>query len=1114
MTTWQNSDDANDQPAVSILGALADRGFPVYMGESRLLAMVQSLDTQIAHEYQMLRNSASADVERVATKKLRLVALLEALRVWRAIFSKIDGEIETLQKQRGYWLEKGGMQSVDSSKPSTAPDDWLDRDDETQSWKLSAQVEATLHSDVRNVNAALTEVRTRAFFAGSHRRAALTARDALASRLEILGIACSNARTEWEQAQTSSAENAKRMREAAEAAAAAIAQVTSVASTQLRELPALEQPWTSSIWESWTPDQSGPKLRVGLGGSFLLDSILGTNIRIPWPAPLHANWLISHGERNRGDAHGLVRSLTLRLLTSERPGELRLCVFDPVGLGQSVGDILDLAEYDPGLISGKVWTSTEDLDQRLSELANHVELVIQKYLRTTYRTVDDYNDAAGEVAEPYRVLVLFDYPTGMTTESLARLKSIVENGPRCGVFTIIASDKSVKPAHGVNPGIVANAMRSIKIGEEFEVTVGDHHVRATLRPDFLEASNPIAKSVIDRIGRRAVVRADAAISFSKSFELFKELAGRGIRNDLSSAVAHTIVSDPNTWWENDSTKGISAPIGQKGARDAAVLSFDSSEHAGALLVGRPGSGKSTLLHAFIGGLTTLYSPEELSLYLVDFKEGVEFKAYAEEGLPHAKVVAVESDREFGVSVLESLQAEIVQRGELFRDTGGRQASMQSFREASGMTLPRILLVFDEFQVLFARNDKLGMHAADLLESIIRQGRGFGVHVLLGSQSLSGMDALGAHVHRLLPVRILLPATDSDAHQVLGDRNTAGNTLTAAGEGILNVSGGAVAANERFKGSILSETERVMRARIMREKADHAGFSHWPMVFEGNEMARLDSQDSAQFRGDFAAASAFSVRMRVGRPMAVGGVGDLNLGREAGANILAVIRNGDGDGSGNTPCGPAHGLLASAVASAAMSTAMIDIIDFLPVDDGLDTLFEPLLDAGRITLRRRRAFGQLLDRYESEVTDRVNRDDTRANIWILFLFGVHRARELDDDPSSPDADADLLGKLERVMRDGPEVGVHVWLFADNMNGVSRRLTPRMMREIGWRIAGKMNADDSRRFVDSSQASELRENQLLLTHDDRGITTRMIAFGAPSREWLAEVSALSTQGGTRV
>jgi DNA segregation ATPase FtsK/SpoIIIE, S-DNA-T family len=90
-----------------------------------------------------------------------------------------------------------------------------------------------------------------------------------------------------------------------------------------------------------------------------------------------------------------------------------------------------------------VWSSSQDLDSRLAELSGaHIELVIQKYLRTTYQTIDEFNDAAGEVAEPYRMLVLFDCPAGLTTDSAARLKSILENGPRCGVFTLIATDSN------------------------------------------------------------------------------------------------------------------------------------------------------------------------------------------------------------------------------------------------------------------------------------------------------------------------------------------------------------------------------------------------------------------------------------------------------------------------------------------------------------------------------------------------------------------------------------------------------------------------------------------------------------------------------------------------
>ena len=64
------------------------------------------------------------------------------------------------------------------------------------------------------------------------------------------------------------------------------------------------------------------------------------------------------------------------------------------------------------------------------------------------------------------------------------------------------------------------------------------------------------------------------------------------------------------------------------------------------------------MHAMITNLALNYSPDEIDLYLIDFKKGVEFKVYATRELPHASVVAIESEREFGISVLERLDAEL------------------------------------------------------------------------------------------------------------------------------------------------------------------------------------------------------------------------------------------------------------------------------------------------------------------------------------------------------------------------------------------------------------------------------------------------------------------------
>ena len=122
------------------------------------------------------------------------------------------------------------------------------------------------------------------------------------------------------------------------------------------------------------------------------------------------------------------------------------------------------------------------------------------------------------------------------------------------------------------------------------------------------------------------------------------------------------------------------------------------------------------------------------------------------------------------------------------------------------------------------------------------------------------------------------------------------------------------------------------------------------------------------------------------------------------------------------------------------------------------------------------------------------------------FHQFRAHATESDPGRFEKRAGrLVEKLERLMREGPEVGVHVWLWADSVSGASRRLTPRMMREVAWRIAGRMSADDSQTFIGTGQAADLRDSQLVMVNDDRGVATRVTAYAPPPTSWVADVAA---------
>src|SRR5439155_18606711 len=117
-----------------------------------------------------------------------------------------------------------------------------------------------------------------------------------------------------------------------------------------------------------------------------------------------------------------------------------------------------------------------------------------------------------------------------------------------------------------------------------------------------------------------------------------------------------IVPREEAYWTGDSRSQIEVPLGRAGATKLQHLRLGPGTSQHVLVAGKTGSGKSTLLHVIVTNLALRYSPDEVEFYLIDFKKGVEFKTYASHGLPHARVIAIESDREFGVSVLERLEA--------------------------------------------------------------------------------------------------------------------------------------------------------------------------------------------------------------------------------------------------------------------------------------------------------------------------------------------------------------------------------------------------------------------------------------------------------------------------
>jgi S-DNA-T family DNA segregation ATPase FtsK/SpoIIIE len=108
-------------------------------------------------------------------------------------------------------------------------------------------------------------------------------------------------------------------------------------------------------------------------------------------------------------------------------------------------------------------------------------------------------------------------------------------------------------------------------------------------------------------------------------------------------------------------------------------------------------------------------------------------------------------------------------------------------EARSKPMPRILCVIDEFQVLLAGNDPMALEAVGLLESLARKGRSYGIHLILASQTVLGVEALYAKrdsIFGQFPVRIALPG-GGDVLEPTND-SAAGLPL---GMAVVNTAGG-------------------------------------------------------------------------------------------------------------------------------------------------------------------------------------------------------------------------------------------------------------------------------------------------------------------------------------
>ena len=544
-----------------------------------------------------------------------------------------------------------------------------------------------------------------------------------------------------------------------------------------------------------------------------------------------------------------------------------------------------------------------------------------------------------------------------------------------------------------------------------------------------------------------------------------------------------------------------------------------------LVAGKTGSGKSTLLHVLITQLAMFYSPSEIELYLIDFKKGVEFKAYASLSLPHARVIAVESEREFGLSVLQRLDGELSKRGEIYRTAGVndlatyREYAANHLPSPSGRGvggegalphLPRIMLIVDEFQEFFIEDDKLAQESSLLLDRLVRQGRAFGIHVLLGSQTIGGAYSLARSTIDQMAVRIALQCSEADAHLILSRDNTEARLLSRPGEGIYNALHGLLEGNHLFQVVWLNDSKRDDILRQTRELSRQREDFLTPIVFEGAILADMTQNHLLQklWRQPTKPTAIWSAWL--GDAIAIKDPTAAIFRKQSGSNVMILGQQEE----------IAIALTVSSLVSlcAGVDPALPEPSIHLVIGQALDAASEEVVrlmtEVLPIRLWLPRDLGTLLNQLADEIDNRGKPRD--GSPWVgpqfLFLYGMQRLRDLrrpDDDFgfSKKGEEKTPYRQFTHVLKEGPPVGVFTMMWSDTLVNLQRCIDRPAMREFDQRVLMQMSAADSSTLMDNPAAAKLGPQRALFYTEDLGKVEKFRPYALPSLEWIKALRSTS-------
>lgn len=358
-------------------------------------------------------------------------------------------------------------------------------------------------------------------------------------------------------------------------------------------------------------------------------------------------------------------------------------------------------------------------------------------------SVEDYNRSVKDPSKwlPFATIILYGWPNSYEGRNRELIQRIMTNYERYGISFITVtyrnsekkddSDKSILPEYAMHNAI---------------------HVRMLQNETTICFANSEPQSFAWYMFSSEL--SDEYVSSLKDMKLEKEAVG----NEYTKR--YSLTDRPEYVREY---KKIELPFGIDGKDTAHSVSFENENFA-TYLVGASRSGKSTLLHTLIAGLIRNYHPDNVELWLADFKQ-LEFKRYINHLPPHVKYVLLDESTELVFDLIDKLTNEMMERQKLFS-----RLSVQRIDQVNPMELdkplPVIFVILDEFSIMSQSIAESPIYKLRL-QNILAKGAALGIKFLFSSQTFTtGVAGLTATARAQIQQRIAMKGSKEEISETL------------------------------------------------------------------------------------------------------------------------------------------------------------------------------------------------------------------------------------------------------------------------------------------------------------------------------------------------------------